>query len=299
MSHRYFSGIMMIAGMLSVGALAADNGDFDACGLEQSAGCPAHIAQLAPPTEYRSGLLGPKDRRVQVPSDQWPWSAVGRINVVFGPSFRKSCTGTVIGSRQVITAAHCLFNDRVNDWGKPESMHFVVGQSGEKFLGHSVAESFITDPQFKYRLEDRPKYDFIPFAMIKHDWAILTLRDALNVKPVPIRGIRNATLPTAGSAEEMALAGYGMDRQYVLSVHKGCTAKVDWPDAGTITHLCDSFHGESGGPILLLHDGGAALIGVHSADSHRFEPQVGYQALAGHGASASGFEWAVGRLPKP
>jgi protease YdgD len=290
---------MMTAGMLCVGAVAADKGPVGACGFEQAAACLAHVAQLAPPTDYRSGLLGPKDHRVQLPSDQWPWSAIGRVNVVLGPSYRKFCTGTVIGARQVITAAHCLFNDRVNDWGRPESMHFVVGQTGEKFSGHSVAGSFVTAPQFKYRLEDRPRYDFIPFVMVKHDWAILTLRDALNVKPVPIRAFRNAELPTADSGDEVALAGYGMDHQYVLSVHKGCTARVDWPDAGTIAHMCDSFPGESGGPILLLRDGDAALIGVHSADSHRFESQVGYQALAGHGASAAEFERAAARSGEP
>jgi protease YdgD len=255
--------------------------------------CCAGAQQLAPPSGHPSGVLGPNDRRVQVSSDQWPWSAIGRINIVFGPTFRKLCTGTLIGPRQVITAAHCVFNDRVNAWGRPESMHFVLGQTGQKFSAHSVADSFVVSPQLKFRLEDRPRWDAISAAMIKHDWAILTLHDGLDVKPVPVRALQNAELPVAGSGDEVALAGYGIDHQYVLSVHKGCTAKVDSPDAGTITHRCDSNPGESGGPILLLQGGDAALIGVHSADSQRFESQVGYQALAGHGASASQFAKAA------
>ena len=289
-SRKVTAGLLLFAGVIAV-AVGADHAG--ACGARECAMRPPQVAQLAPPTQYRSGVLGPTDRRVQVASDQWPWSAIGRINVVFGPTYRKACTGTLIAPRQVITAAHCLFNDRVNGWGRPESMHFVLGQTGEKFSGHSVAESFVTSPQFKYRLEDRPRYDFIPFAMVKHDWAILTLRDALDVKPVPIRTVRNVELPAAGSGDEIAHAGYGQDHQYVLSVHKGCSAKVDSPDAGTITHTCDSAHGESGGPILVLRGGDAALIGVQSADSHRFESQVGYQALAGHGASASQFAKAA------
>jgi protease YdgD len=282
---------LMAGGLLCAPGLIAGGGRAIACDLEQR--CQAQLAQLAPPAGYRTGILGPNDRRVQVSSDQWPWSAIGRVNVVFGPSHRGACTGTVIGPRQVITAAHCLFDSRMNTWARPESVHFVLGQTGEKFAGHSIAESFVTAPQFKYRVEDRPRYDFIPFAMVKHDWAILTLRDALNVKPVPVRAIRNGDLPAAGSGDEVALAGYGADHQYVLSVHKGCSAKIDSPDAGTITHKCDSMQGESGGPLLLLHDNDAVLVGVHSADSHQFESQVGYQALAGHGASAAGFEKAA------
>jgi hypothetical protein len=178
-------------------------------------------------------------------------------------------------------------------------VHFVVGQSGEKFFGHSIAESFVTSPQFKFKIEDRPRYDYIASDMIKNDWAIVTLRDALGAKPVPIKAVQSVDLPASGSGEEVALAGYGQDRQYVLSVHKGCPAKIDWPDAGSITHMCDSAPGQSGGPILLLRDGNAALIGIHSANVQRFESQVGYQALAGRGASASAFEKAAAAATKP
>ena len=293
-ANRWLVQAIVALALPYVSALGATTfGPTYSCSVAEPAPCAMRSAQLAPPTGHPNGILGPKDRRVQIAPDQWPWSSIGRINIVMGPSLRGMCTGTLIGPRQVVTAAHCLFNSRTNDWAKPESTHFVVGQSGEKFLGHSVVDRFVISPQFKFKVVDRPRHDFIAADMIKHDWAILILRDALDFKPIPLRPIQNASLPAPGSSAEIALAGYGMDHQYVLSVHKGCLARVDSPDTGTITHTCDSMRGQSGGPILLLQDGKAVLIGIHSADAQRFESQVGYQAISGHGVSASAFEKAV------
>ena len=277
---------MSVLAVMSVGPAGS-------CGAGEAGPCEARLAQLAEPTARPTGIIGAKDHRVQVASDQYPWSAIGRINVPLGRN-RIACTGTLTGPRQVVTAAHCLFNSMVNQWAKPGSVHFVLGQSGgEKFLSHSAVDSFVTSPDFKFKLEDRPRYDQIAADMIKNDWAILTLHDTLNAKPIPILPFHGVDPPALGSGAEIALAGYGIDHAYVLSVHRGCSARIDSSDSGTIVHTCDSAHGESGGPILLLRDGDASLIGIHSVSIQQFESQVGYRALAGKGAAASQFAKAA------
>ena len=146
--------------------------------------------------------FGEKDQRVRISSDRWPWVAIGRINVIAG-TWPQLCTGTVIGSRRVLTAAQCLFDARINNWVKPSSVHFVLGQEKDKNLGHSVVESFVKSPDFAYRLEERPRWDAIDPKMIRRNWAILILRDELPVKPIPLRTITSSEL-SAGSPGEFA-----------------------------------------------------------------------------------------------
>lgn len=248
------------------------------------------LAQQAPPTGYRSGVLSAHDHRVPVVPDRWPWSSLGRVNVVLGMR-RSHCTGTLIGARQVITAAHCLFDGKINEFVKPSGVHFVAAQDRDKFAAHSVATALVTSPDFRFRVEERPRWDKIAPSMIKNDWAIVTLAEALPSPPVPIRAMPAARLPD--EAGEIALAGYGGDRAFVLSAHKGCTAQTDAPAAGMILHTCDSMPGESGSPLLLLDGEKAWIVGIHSAVATDFNPQVGHRALAGYGVAASMFEEAA------
>jgi protease YdgD len=140
-------------------------------------------------SDIPTGIFGEKDERVQISSDKWPWVAIGRLNVIAGTA-RQLCTGTVIAPRRVLTAAQCLFDGATNTWVRPSSVHFVISRHKERRLGHSVIESFTKSPDFAYRMEDRPRWDAIDPEMIRHNWAILLLRDQLPVRPIPLRTSR-------------------------------------------------------------------------------------------------------------
>src|SRR5262245_64407151 len=105
-----------------------------------------------------------------------------RINVV-GRNTRGLCTGMLIAPRGVLTAAQCLFDNGMNDWVKPGSIHFLIGQDRDKFLRHSIVDTFYVPPDFAYKLADRPRADMIDPNMIRHNWAILTLRDEVPGAP--------------------------------------------------------------------------------------------------------------------
>ena len=106
--------------------------------------------------------------------------------------------------------------------------------------------------------------------------------------PVPILAVEGLDLPSLESDDEFALAGYADDREFVISIHKGCKITIDASEPGLITHMCDTL-GQSGAPILLLSQGSAKVIGIHSSRVQDFEPNVGWKTLKGVGVSASEF----------
>src|SRR5882762_6617074 len=88
--------------------------------------------------------VGEHDQRVVVESRTWPWSAIGRVNRRVGGF----CTGSVVGPRLVLTAAHCLWSKRTAAWLPPRSFHFVSGYDHGKYLADADVASYLVAPGY-------------------------------------------------------------------------------------------------------------------------------------------------------
>jgi protease YdgD len=251
-------------------------------------------------------LVTPSNR-LPVPPREWPWSAIGRVNNVANGNL-SFCTGTLVAPRTVVTAAHCLLVANTNGLVKPGDVHFVVGLIPPAgYLGHSLAASFITSPDFKCTPEDCPltysagvpRRSMRP-QMLKTDWAIITLQNELSVTPIPIEVIRDANFSSTEDTQ-IVLPGFGADRPYLLAAHKGCSAKTDAPElgSGSLIHGCETFQGGSGSPVLLMRNGAVSLIGIETMIPRLANTPNARGTTLGYGVSAAEFAAAIAAIVAP
>lgn len=198
--------------------------------------------------EVRSipGVIGTDDR-VAVDSAEYPWPAVGHINIA-GFRDRQFCSGTLIAPDLVVTAAHCLYDKRSGGFHKASSIHFVAGVRRDVAQGHSVG-ACISSPVSQFYQRRR-----IPVDLDK-DIALLRLRN-----PIPLE--RAVPISTKEITPDLSLthAGYPRDRRFLPSVHKSCRAIKR--RSRLIFTSCDTNFGASGGPVFVGEGEAARLAGV-------------------------------------
>ncbi len=175
------------------------------------------------------------------------WEAVGRLDL----GDHGFCTGTLIATDLVLTAAHCLFDRRR---GAAEDVGGMTFRAGLRD-GEAVAEQTVL------RAVAHPDYDpFEPLGehSVRHDVALVQLSAAIPAAvaaPFAVQG--------PGGVRSVSVVSYAQGREDVLSWQRACT--VLGQRDGLLAFNCDVDFGSSGAPVFDVSGGRARIVSIISA----------------------------------
>ena len=187
-------------------------------------------------------------------AEAWPYSAIGKLNVVLGTNRLQSCTATLIGPRLALTAAHCLWDEPRKRWVNPGVVHFVAGYRQGTYRAHSLAAAYRKPDDYAYAYGTAQPN-------MQADWALVELVEPIPGTPLTLEDAAPDADPAA-IRREIRRAGYSRLKPQLMTAQGHCSAWRNPGPAPLLLHDCRAVPGESGSALLQVEGGRPVVVGV-------------------------------------